>query len=111
MAILKSDDGKDLIVTCRCGCDEGVRIRIECDDPAENIDPENETYCYVTCLNSNWYRDQEKSIWFVIWDKLIKIWAIIRNKDFYYSEILMTQEDFETFREYINRIDNPTKVR
>lgn len=105
LAILKSVDGKDLIVTCRCGCDEGLHIRIERDDPAENINPEYDTYCYVTCLNSNWYRDQGKKIRWIIWDKLRKIWAIIRNKDFYYSEILMSRKDFETFREYINGVE------
>lgn len=36
--------------------------------------------------------------------KLKKIWAILRNKDFYYSEISMSREDFETFKEYINEI-------
>ena len=62
MALLKSDDGKDLIVTCGCGCDEGVHIRIEKNLPAINIDPDDETFCYVTYLNSNWYRDQGKKI-------------------------------------------------
>ena len=105
MSVLKSDDDKDLIVTCRCGCDEGLHIRIEHDGPAVNIDPENDIYCYATCLNSNWYRDQGKKIRWIIWDKLRKIWAIIRNKDFYYSEILMSRKDFETFREYINGVE------
>ena len=31
MSILKSDDGKELIVTCECGCDEGVHIIIDKD--------------------------------------------------------------------------------
>lgn len=75
------------------------------DVPSVNVDPGNDTYCYATCLNSNWYRDQGKKMKYVIWDKLKKIWAIIRNKDFYYSEILMTRKDFETFREYINEVD------
>lgn len=105
MALLKSEDGKELIVTCRCGCDEGLHIRIEKDFPAGNIDIKNDTFCYVTYLNSNWYRDQGKKIWYVVWDKLRKIWAIIRNKDFYYSEILMTRRDFEVFKEYINEVE------
>lgn len=104
MSVLKSGDGKELIVSCSCGCDEGVHIIIDCDNTANNINPEDDTFCYVTCLNSNWYRDQEKKIWLVIWNKLRKIWDIIRNKDFYYSEILMTRRDFETFREYINGV-------
>lgn len=55
-------------------------------------------------MNGNWYRDQNKRILYIIRDKLMKNWAIIRSKDFYYSEILMTRKDFETFREYINEI-------
>lgn len=110
MALLKSDDGKDLIVTCRCGCDEGVHIRIEKNLPAINIDPDNDTFCYVTCLNSYWYRDQGKKIRYVILDKLRKIWAIICNRDFYYSEILMTRKDFETFKEYINEVGDQTEI-
>ena len=46
-----------------------------------------------------------KRILYIIRDKLRKIWAIIRSKDFYYSEILMSRKDFETLREYINEVD------
>ena len=96
MPILKSEDGKDLMVSCSCGCDNGVHINIKMDD---------DEYAWVTYMNGNWYRDQNKRILYIIRDKLRKIWAIIRNKDFYYSEILMTRKDFETFREYINGVD------
>ena len=104
MAILRSSNGKDLMVNCNCGCGEGVHIRIEC-DPVDVDNPNTDTFAYVTCLNANWYRDQNMSIIDVVRVKLKKIWAIIRNKDFYYSEILMSRNDFETFREYINEID------
>lgn len=96
MSILKSDDGKELIVTCSCGCDDGVHIRIDKDM--------YDDYAYFTYINSNFYHDQEKTIGFVIKQKLKKIWTIIRNKDFYYSDIRMTKKDFEVFREYINSI-------
>lgn len=95
VSILKSDDGKDLIVSCSCGCDNGVRINIKMDD---------DEYAWVTYMNGNWYRDQNKKIIYILRDKLKKIWAIIRSKDFYYSELLMTRKDFETFREYINAV-------
>ena len=95
MSILKSDDGKELIVSCSCGCDNGIHINIKMDD---------DVYAWVTYMNGNWYRDQNKKILYILRDKLRKIWAIIRNKDFYYSEILMTRKDFEEFREYINEI-------
>ena len=38
--------------------------------------------------------------------KLKKIWSIIRNKDFYYSEIIMSKEEFDKFRNALNKVDN-----
>ena len=81
MAILKSDDRKDLIVTCKCGCGEGLHIRVE-HVYINKSNPDSDMFCYITYLNSNWYRDQDKKIRYVISDKLKKILAIIRNKDF-----------------------------
>lgn len=103
MSVLKSDDGSELIVICNCGCDEGLHIIIEKD--RNDIDPDNDLFCYTTCLNSNWYRDHNKRISYIIWDKLRKIWAIIRSKDYCYSEIMMSRKDFEVFREYINGVE------
>ena len=37
--------------------------------------------------------------------KLKKIWAIIRNKDFYYSEIIMSKEEFDKFRNALNKVE------
>lgn len=97
MSILKSGDGKELIVTCKCGCDNGLHIRIDHDEDSDD-------FCYMSLLNNNFYRDQGKKIRYVVCEKLKKIWCIIRGKDFYYSDILMTRQDFEEFREYIDKV-------
>lgn len=97
MAVMISDDKKELIVTCKCGCQDAIHIMVD------ETDKEYDTYAYVTYLNSNWYRDQDDKIFRVISRKIKKIWAILRNKDFYYSEICMSQEDFQKFKEYINQ--------
>lgn len=57
MSILKSQDGKELLVTCSCGCDSGVSIRVEqdCLDPSKS---DNDTFAYCTILSRNWYKDQ-----------------------------------------------------
>lgn len=103
MSILKSSDGDELLVTCSCGCDSGVSIRLERDwwDASK---PDNDTFAYCTILSGNWYKDQYQTIRYVLWKKIKKIWAIIRKKDYYYSEICMTRKDFELFREYINEV-------
>ena len=96
MSVMISDDKKELIVTCGCGCEEAIHLRIE---PFDN---DNENYIFLTYLNSNFYRDQCQSIVNVIRMKLRKIWSIIHNKDYTYSDILLSKEEFNKFKEYIN---------
>lgn len=98
MSILISKDKKELIVSCNCGCNNGLRLKIDKEDP--------EYFCYTSYLNGNWYRDQDKKIRCVVWEKIKKIIAVIFNKDFCYSEVIMTKEDFKVFKEYINGIDD-----
>ena len=78
----------EMIISCKCGCDDGLRIKIEKDE---------EDYCFMTYLSGNWYKEQAGFI-----KKLKKIWAIIRNKDFYYSEIILNKKDWEEYKKWIN---------
>lgn len=96
MALLKSKDGTELYLDCCCGCDEGIRFRIDKED--------HDYYCIMTYTNGQFYREQGDTIWRVIQRKLKKIWAIIRNKDFYYAEIVVKERDFCEFRDYINSL-------
>lgn len=96
MAVLKNKDGKELHIDCYCGCDHGIRFRVDKEDC--------NYYCFMTYTNGNFYSEQDETIWRVFCKKLKKIWAIIRNKDYYYSDIVMTKDEFDEFREYINSI-------
>lgn len=96
MAVLKNKDGTELLVDCCCGCNEGIRFRVDKND--------FDYYCFMSYTNGNFYREQGDTFWRVLSKKLEKIWAIIRNKDFYYSEVVMTKDEFDEFREYINSI-------
>ena len=88
MAIFRNKDNKELIVNCECGCKQGIHIRITDDD---------DYYAYETYLSGNFMQEQGRFLW-----KLKKIWAIIRNKDFYYAEICMTKEDWEEYKKWVN---------
>lgn len=96
MAVLKNADGTELLVDCSCGCNDGFRFKID------KLDCE--WYCFMSYTNGAFYRDQEDTFFRVLHKKLRKIWAIIRNKDFYYGEVSMTKADFEVFRNYLNDI-------
>ena len=95
MAVLMSRDNKELIINCGCGCDNSIHIELD--------DADNDYYCFLTYLNGNYYREQEESVFAVIKKKMRRIWAIIRNKDYCYSDIIMSAQDFEEFKTYINK--------
>ena len=96
MSVLKNKEGNELLLDCNCGCDNGIRFRIDKDD--------HEWYCCMSYTNGNWYRDSCQTFFHVLRKKLRKIWAIIRSKDYHYSELMLTKEEFETFCEYINEV-------
>ncbi len=98
MSVLKSKDGKELIIDCNCGCKNGIHFRIEKDDDYMF----SEEYMYMTYTNGNFYRDQNNRFFRTLKNKLQKIFAIIFNKDYYYAEAVFSKEDFEEFKEYIN---------
>ena len=97
MSVMRSKDGNNLMVDCGCGCDEGLRIRVD------KYDDDN--YFMVSYTNGSFYRDQNESIFKVIGKKLKKIWCIIRNKDYCYSEICMSREDLKEFKEFLDGIE------
>ena len=94
MAVMISEDKKDLIVTCKCGCG-AVHLTIDTEDDADY-------YAYQCFMKSNFY-DEQYGMFGRLMDKLKKIWKIIRNKDYYYSDVVMNKQDFEQFKEYINQ--------
>jgi hypothetical protein len=96
MAVLKNKDDTELYVDCVCGCNDGIRFKIDKDD--------FDYYCFMSYTNGNFFREQCNTILGVLLNKLEKIWAIIRNKDYYYSAIVLTKDEFNEFREYINSI-------
>lgn len=96
MSVLISKDKRELVVNCNCGCDDTVHVYIDDED-------KDDFYALVTYLNGNWSRDQGEGAINSLKRKMSKIWSIIRNRDYYYSDILMNKNDFEQFKEYINQ--------
>lgn len=80
--LFKNFKDDELIISCKCGCDEGIHFAI--------CDYKDRDYAFVTHTSGNYYREQCS-----FREKLKKIWAIIRNKDYYYSEVCMDKNDFK----------------
>ena len=94
MAVLTTNDKKDLVVTCDCGCNNAFHIEI---DKLDDYD----YYSLMCFMKSNWYTEIGPFEAFLI--KLKKIWKIIRNKDHCYADICMNKDDYQLFKEYINQ--------
>lgn len=99
MILFGKDDTKhEMIVTCRCGCDQAAHFTIW-------NDGDYDMYSMISYMNGNFYSEQNRTVWRIIRDKFKRIWAIIRNKDYYYSDIVMDKEEWEQFKEFINSIE------
>lgn len=96
MSVLMTDNKKELIVNCKCGCDAGFHIRVD------DSDKDYDYYAIMSYTNGNFYTEQY-GMFSVMCKKAKKIWAIIRNKDFYYSDVAMSKADFKVFKDYINQ--------
>lgn len=95
--IFKSKDGNNIYADCHCGCDSGLRIRVDKEDIRD-------LYVVVSYTSADFYKNQ--ATWFSrLKLKLQKIWAILRNKDFYYSEVCMTKEEYQDFKKIINDVE------
>lgn len=94
MAVLKTKNETELIVSCKCGCEDGIHLRVDKDN--------DDWYAIMTYINGNFYRDQS-NIFCTLKNKIRKIWAIIRNKDYYYSDVNMSKKEYQEFKDYINK--------
>lgn len=97
MSVLMNKDKTELVITCNCGCNEAAHLIIDKEDP--------DYYAIACFMSGNWYRDQDDTILRVIGRKLKKILAVIRNKDYYYAEIIMNKDDFKQFKDYVDSIE------
>ena len=94
MAVMISEDKKDLIVTCKCGCG-AVHLTVCHEDDEED-------FAYQCFMSNDFYAEQY-GVFGKFVCKLKKIWKIIRNKDYYYADVIMSKEDFEQFKKYVNQ--------
>lgn len=98
MAVMKSKNGNDLVVDCNCGCGNGIRISVDKDNVIDE-------YFLLSYITDNFNSASGDKIRYVILRKIKKIVSIIKNRDYLHSDVCMTKEEFEEFRDYINSIE------
>ena len=96
MAVFMTEDKTNLILDCKCGCDDAIKFKVDLEDADADM--------FATLLTSKFYSKQENFIRRFA-DKVKRIWGVIRNKDYCYGEVVLTKEDFRAFKKYINQFD------
>ncbi len=97
MAVFMTKDKKEIIVTCKCGCMASFHIAVDDSEKAYNY------YALMCFLKDSFETEQYKNPWQAFKEKLRKIWLILVGKDYRYSDTLMSKDEFEIFKEYINQ--------
>ena len=98
-----NEDKSELIATCKCGCDEGIHIRL---DDELHKDYNLDEYCYQSYIKNDdtvGYKGGKLKT------KFKKIWSVITEKDYYYSDVIMTGKDVEILRDYLTYILDKNK--
>lgn len=93
MAVLCDANKSELYIRCNCGCGNSFYFA---------LDAYNPNLMSLSVNNSNFSREQN-GMFSVLRHKWKKIWCIIRNKDFCYSEMVLTQEEVEKLADYLHR--------
>ena len=96
MSVMRTKDGEEFIVDCRCGCCNGVRFTINKYD--------DDSYAFLAYTSGNFYKEQDEGFWSIFKQKVQMIWCIIRGKTYYHSEIMMSKYDFEEFKELVQNV-------
>ena len=52
MAVFKNFDDNELIISCNCGCDEGIHLKV-------NHEPCEDYYAFMAFMNGNFYKEQK----------------------------------------------------
>lgn len=86
----------DINILCDCGCDDGFsfKFRFEYDD---------DDRVYISTLTSGFYAKQHG-----LFDKLKRrikaAWFMLRGKEYYLHEIMLTKEQWNGFVEAVNKV-------
>jgi len=96
---------KNFIVNCHCGCQDGLEFRFEReDDSVKGHEDKGVTYYYISVCTSKWDAEQDHGFARFKYN-LRKIWSILCGKDFYYSELVLTPEEWKQFKEKVNEVE------
>ena len=94
MAVLVSKNKDEVVVTCNCGCEEGVHLEVR------DWNDSDGKQAFLSLMTSKFYTDQTTAF-SRFCEKIKRIWCIIRNKEYCYFEIVMNENAIDEFKNFV----------
>lgn len=94
MAVLMSEDKKDIIFTCACHCNNSCRITLD--------EWDGNTFAYMVYSCASHFREHNNRR-----RKAKKIWQILKGEDYCYTDLILTKEDWIVFKDWVNAQELP----
>jgi len=91
--IYTNKDNSELIVSCDCGCGDGLLWK------ANRFDEEGEQY-FVSLTEHGWYAKQTGRIK----PYFRRIWKALCGKEYYLTELIMTKSEVEDLSEFLHQL-------
>lgn len=79
---------------CNCGCHNGVTMKIEKDE---------DFGLSINLVSDNFYMRQT-GVFGIIREKIKRIWCILRNKEYCYFDICMSNDDLNEFKKFVEKL-------
>lgn len=98
MVFANYDKHTDIIfVNCNCGCEEALQIKhYKYDDEIKTEDE------YYLSLHAGKFITEQRGVMGTIWRRIKAAWKMLRGKEYYLSDIVMTETEF---KEFIDRLE------
>ena len=91
-------NGKDTAdykaIFCNCGCHNGIVMKAKKDD---------DFGLSINLVSDDFYTRQS-GVFRIMKEKIKRIWCILRNKEYCYFNICMSNEDLIEFKEFVGRL-------
>lgn len=95
MAVLTNKRKNEIVVTCSCGCKNGVHPEIRKD--------ENETTAFLSLVSDKFFSEQG-GFFSRLAEKLRRILCILLNKEYSYFEVCLNETDLREFKEFVSSL-------
>lgn len=97
MSVLTNKDKNEIVITCSCGCKNGVHLEVR------KSDDKDDDIAFLSLVSDKFYSEQE-NFFRRFAEKIRRIWYVLRNKEYTYFEVCLKEKDIQEFKDFVSAI-------